>query len=159
MKHDARCGPTAPGAAVPGTATLDAPGTSATRTPARASTARDGSSANANRNAPRFQFLFGALGALSVAAIALAVALLRAPAPAPQRPWSGWQPADNGVDPAQQIAAYVAPQYRLDDGKQIVQVSGGPPTLKGEPLTLGVVRSGQTPASAGRQQRALPALR
>jgi hypothetical protein len=127
-----------------GTATLDAP---ATQLPARATPAREEASSTTNRNAPRFQFLFGALGALSVAAVALAIALLRAPAPAPERPWSGWQPANNGVDPAQQIAAYVAPQYRLDDGKQIVQVSGGPPTLKGQPLTLGVVRSGQTPAA------------
>jgi hypothetical protein len=134
-------------ATAPGGAGLEVPGTSATRAPARVRTARGGSSAGANRNAPRFQFLFGALGALSVAVVALAIALLRAPAPAPERPWSGWKPADNGVDPAQQIAAYVAPRYRLDDGKQIVQVSGGPPTLKGQPLTLGVVRSGQTPAA------------
>lgn len=130
-----------------GAATLDAPGASAAQPPARATPARGEPTANANRNAPRFQFLFGALGALSVAAVALAIALLRAPAPAPERPWSGWKPANNGVDPAQQIAAYLAPQYRLDDGKQIVQVSGGPPTLKGQPLTLGVVHSGQTPAA------------
>jgi hypothetical protein len=129
------------------TATLDAPAKPARRLPAHATATRDGASSNANRNAPRFQFLFGALGALSVAAVALAIALLRAPAPTPERPWSGWQPASDGVDPAQQIAAYVAPQYRLDDGKQIVQVSGGPPTLKGQPLTLGVVRSGQAPAA------------
>ncbi len=132
-------------------ATLDAPGTSGAqtlaRTPARSAPARGGAAASTNRNAPRFQFLFGALGALSVAAVALAIALLRAPAPAAERPWSGWKPANNGVDPAQQIAAYVAPQYRLGDGKQIVQVSGGPPTLKGQPLTLGVVHSGQTPAA------------
>ena len=97
--------------------------------------------------AARFQFLFGALGALAVAAVALTIALLRAPAPAPEAPWSGWKPAQNGVDPAQQIAAYVAPQYRLDNGQQIVQVTGGPPVLKGQPLTIGIVRSGQTPAA------------
>lgn len=100
----------------------------------------------ANPHAPRFQFLFGALGALSVAAVALAIALLRAPAAAPERPWSAWRPVSNGVDPAQQIAEYVAPQYRLSDGKQIVQAVGGPPTLKGQPLTVGIVHSGQTPA-------------
>ena len=130
-----------------GNPVLDAPGAPGTQLPAHATPARGGPSANTNRNAPRFQFLFGALGALSVAVVALAIALLRAPAPAPERPWSGWKPADNGVDPAQQIAAYVAPRYRLDDGKQIVAVTGGPPTLKGQPLTLGVVRSGQTPAA------------
>ncbi len=81
----------------------------------------------ANPHAPRFQFVFGVLGALSVAAIALAIALLRAPAAAPERPWSAWRPVANGVDPAQQIAEYVAPQYRLADGKQIVQAFGGRP--------------------------------
>jgi hypothetical protein len=130
-----------------GTAKLDTPGTSGPQGPRIPARAGGGASSSATRNAPRFQFLFGALGALSVAAIALAIALLRAPAPAPERPWSDWEPAANGVDPAQQIAAHVAPQYRLDDGKQIVQVSGGPPTLKGQPLTLGVVHSGETPAA------------
>ncbi|HEY2767627.1 MAG TPA: hypothetical protein VGI76_05185 [Solirubrobacteraceae bacterium] len=102
--------------------------------------------ARVNPHAPRFQFLFGALGALSVAAIALVIALLRSPAPAPERPWSAWEPTSSGVDPAQQIAAHVAPQYRLANGRQIVDVAGGPPTLKGQPLTIGVIHSGQTPA-------------
>ena len=102
--------------------------------------------AHVSPHAPRFQFLFGALGALSVAAIALVVALLRSPAPAPERPWSAWEPASGGVDPAQQIAAHIAPQYRLSNGRQIVEIAGGPPTLKGQPLTIGVIHSGQTPA-------------
>lgn len=102
--------------------------------------------ARANPHAPRFQFLFGALGALSVAAIALVIALVRSPAPAPERPWSDWEPTSSGLDPAQQIAAHIAHQYRLPNGRQIVEVAGGPPTLKGQPLTIGVIHSGQTPA-------------
>jgi hypothetical protein len=101
----------------------------------------------ANPHAPRFQFLFGALGALAIAALALAFALLRAPAATPEPPWSAWAPSQDGTDPAQQIADYVAPQYRLADGKQIVQVVGGPPALKGQPLTVGVVKSGKSPAA------------
>lgn len=145
-----------------GTATLAPPASIAVGAPAGqgqpASTAEDmgsGGDVGGNRpvatsgpnpHAPRFQFVFGALGALSVAAVALALALLRGPAAAPERPWSAWKPVASGVDPAQQIAEYVAPQYRLADGKQIVQAVGGPPTLKGQPLTLGIVHSGQTPA-------------
>lgn len=101
---------------------------------------------DANRHAHRFQFLFGALGAFSVAAVALAIALVRAPAPAAETPWSAWKPASGEVDPAQQIAAHVAPRYRLEDGKQLVQVTGGPPVLNGKPLTVGIFRSGQTPS-------------
>jgi hypothetical protein len=100
----------------------------------------------ANPHAPRFQFLFGALGALSVAAIALVIALLRAPAPAPQRPWSAWQPPSNDGDPAQQIAAYVAPHYRLPSGRQIVEAVGGPPSLDGQPLFIAINHSGQKSA-------------
>jgi hypothetical protein len=106
-----------------------------------------GSAPGANPHAPRFQFLFGALGALAVAALALVVMLLRAPAPTPEPPWSAWAPAQNGEDPARQIADYVAPQYRLGDGQQIVQVVGGPPALKGQPLTVGIVKSGKSPAA------------
>jgi hypothetical protein len=95
---------------------------------------------------PRFQFLFGALGALGVCAIGALVLLLSAPKASPAKPWSTWHPADDGVDPAQQIAAHVSPDYRMDDGKQIVRVSGGPPSLKGQPMTLGEIRSGQQPA-------------
>ncbi len=96
-------------------------------------------------HAPRFQFLMGALGALGVCAIALMVLLLSAPKATPPRPWSAWHPTDSGIDPAQQIAAHVAPEYRLDNGKQIVQVTGGPPELKGQPMTVGETRSGQQP--------------
>lgn len=97
-------------------------------------------------HAARFQFLFGALGAVAVTAIVLAAVLLSAPAKAPEKLWSTWRPHGDGSDPAQQIADHVSLQYRLDDGKQIVAVTGGPPALKGQPLTLGVVRSGQQPA-------------
>lgn len=97
-------------------------------------------------HAPRFQFLFGALGALGACAVALVVLILSAPKATPGPPWSGWHPIENGVDPAQQIAEHVAPDYQLDNGKQIVQVTGGPPTQNGQPLTLGVSASGQQPA-------------
>jgi hypothetical protein len=96
-------------------------------------------------HAPRFQFLLGALGALGVCAVGLVVLLLSAPKAAPPKPWSAWHPATSGIDPAEQIAAHVAPEYRLDNGKQIVQVTGGPPELKGQPMTIGETRSGQQP--------------
>ncbi len=95
---------------------------------------------------PRFQFLFGALGALGVCAIALVALLLSAPKATPAPPWSEWHPASNGIDPAQQIAEHVAPAYQLDNGKQIVQVTGGPPTQNGQLLTVGTTASGQQPA-------------
>ena len=95
--------------------------------------------------APRFQFLFGALGALGICAIGVAVLLISAPKSTPAKPWSAWHPTNDGVDPAQQIAAHVAPNYKLDDGRQIVRITGGPPSLKGQPMTLGEIRSGSNP--------------
>jgi hypothetical protein len=147
-EHAQRLSPSAAASAAP-PAALAAPVSAAPLAP---STDKPGSALasqapHASPHAPRFQFLFGALGALSVAAVALAVVLLRSPAPAPERPWSAWKPVAGEVDEAQQIAAYVAPQYRLPGGKQIVEVTGGPPSLKGQPLTVGVIRSGQAPAA------------
>jgi hypothetical protein len=98
--------------------------------------------AQAQSHTPRFQFLFGALGALGLCAIGVFVLLLSAPKAPPPKPWSAWQPASNGIDPAQQIATHVAPEYRLDNGKQIVEVTGGPPTLQGQPMAVGESRSG-----------------
>jgi hypothetical protein len=98
--------------------------------------------AKQHANAPRFQFLFGALAALGVCAVGVAVLLLSAPKAAAPKPWSAWRPAGSGIDPAQQIAAHVAPEYRLDNGRQIVEVTGGPPTLQGQPMTVGESRSG-----------------
>jgi hypothetical protein len=91
---------------------------------------------------PRFQFLLGALGALGVCTIGVFALLLSAPKAPPPKPWSAWQPVSGGIDPAQQIAAHVAPEYRLDSGRQIVEVTGGPPTLQGQPMAVGESRSG-----------------
>jgi hypothetical protein len=127
--------PTGPPPALPAPAATQSSAVDRPRVPTRA-----------HPHTPRFQFLFGALGALGVCAVALVVLLLSAPKPAPAPLWSEWDPAANGIDPAQQIAEHVAPAYRLDNGKQIVQVTGGPPTQNGQPLTLGVQGSGQAPA-------------
>lgn len=99
-------------------------------------------SAQTHDHTPRFQFLFGALGALGLCAIGVFVLLLSAPKAAPPKPWSAWRPASSGIDPAQQIAAHIAPEYRLGNGKQMVEVTGGPPTLQGQPMTVGESRSG-----------------
>lgn len=97
-------------------------------------------------HAPRFQFLFGALGALGVAAVALGVFLLFRPTPAPSAPWSDWVPSGSGGDPAQQIADHVAPMYQLAPGKQLLQISGGPQSVGGQPVVLALRTSGSTPA-------------
>jgi hypothetical protein len=116
--------------------------------PAQAATPAAPARASAGEppHAARFQFLFGALGALGVAAIALAAMLISTPAKAPAPPWSAWHPSSDGIDPAQQIADHVAPRYQLDNGRQIVQITGGPPAVRGQPLTVGIFKSGQSPA-------------
>jgi hypothetical protein len=97
--------------------------------------------------APRFQFLLGALGALAAAAAAIAVAIAASPTPAPPAAWSSWHPVSGSdVDPAQQIADHVAPNYRLDSGHQIVAVQGGPLSLGGQPAEVALRVSGSQPS-------------
>jgi hypothetical protein len=95
-------------------------------------------------HAPRFQFLFGALGALGVGAIALAVSLALAPTPTPGVPWAGWGPSGD-VDPAVQIAAHVEPQYLLSPGRHLVGVTGGPQAIGGQPVVVALRSSGSAP--------------
>jgi hypothetical protein len=99
-----------------------------------------------NTHGPRFQFLFGALGALGVAAVILTAAVLSAPAPAPSIPWTSWKLTENGVDPAQQIAERVGPQYKLPNGHELVSVIGGPQAVGGQPVVVALRSSGSEPA-------------
>lgn len=98
-------------------------------------------------HSPRFQFLFGALGALGVAAVALTIAVLTRPGAPPSLPWSSWHPAKDGGDPAQQIAEHVAPSYKLPDGHQLVGVGGGPQAMSGQPVVIALRSSGSEPAA------------
>lgn len=101
-------------------------------------------------HAPRVQFLLGALGALGVAAIAVAVSLALAPKPKPGVPWSSWKPSGD-TDPAVQIAEHVAPQYTSSPGHLLVNVSGGPQEIAGQPVALFVRSSGSKPVQLEEQ--------
>lgn len=101
-------------------------------------------------HAPRVQFLLGALGALGVAAIVVAVSLALAPKPKPGVPWSSWKPSGD-TDPAVQIAEHVAPQYTSSPGHLLVNVSGGPQEIAGQPVALFVRSSGSKPVQLEEQ--------
>jgi len=87
--------------------------------------------------APRFQFLLGALFALGVAALVgvVVVALQgRAPSSGPDLSWSPWHPTSN--NPTEQIAEHVAREYRLGTGNQLVAVQATPLEVDNVPLTI-----------------------
>jgi hypothetical protein len=76
--------------------------------------------------ASRFQLILGAL--LGIAAVAIVSALLvgTGPKAKPDPHWSGWKPTTKDrSDASQEIANHVAPSYRLDEGGQLVAVTGG----------------------------------
>ncbi len=77
----------------------------------------------------RFLVAYGALAlALGATAAGIVIALggrIGAAAPA----WSSWQPSGGGLGAAEQIAAHVAPLYRLPDGKQLVDVIAKAPSV------------------------------
>jgi hypothetical protein len=98
-------------------------------------------------HASRFQFLIGALVAIGGTAIAVTVAIVTGPAPKPGVAWSFWRPVSGAGDPAEQIALHVAPQYRLPDGHELVQVTGGPQAVGGQPVVLALRSSGSEPSA------------
>ena len=99
-------------------------------------------------HAPRFQFLFGALVTLGIAALATVVIIAaRGPQDAgPAGPaWSQWHPASDGSSAPEQIAQHVGREYRLSSGDQLVLVTGGALEVAGTQLTIAL----RKPANQG----------
>ncbi len=85
----------------------------------------------------RFALIYGALGAVLVAAIVLLVVFAtRSINPTPQ--WSAWKPSGGGQGAAQQIADHVAQSYHLPNGDQIVDVISRAPSIAPDKTTLPV---------------------
>jgi hypothetical protein len=93
----------------------------------------------------RFQVLTGVLIALALVAVTGAIAVAvggNGSEDAGAATWSPFRPASTGLDTgAQEIAAYVGPQYRLPAGQQIVSVKGGPMVIQGLPMQIAVRHS------------------
>jgi hypothetical protein len=99
--------------------------------------------------APRFHFLTGALVAIGLAAIVGVVAFVVAPGGGSDNGarWSAWRPTDtNGTTGAQQIADHVGAEYKLPDGRQIVNVGVTGLEIQGVPLSVAVR---ENPAQGG----------
>lgn len=90
----------------------------------------------------RFGFAFGVLAGVAVCAAALTVVLATAPGdtgPPLARNWSAWQPETTKMaEGAQDIAAHVGLQYKLDDGDQLTQVRSSRLEFQGSPLGVAV---------------------
>jgi hypothetical protein len=69
----------------------------------------------------RFVFIYGVLAIALGAAIA-GVVIYAGDVVHPGPAWSSWKPSGGGLGAAKQIAAHVAPAYRLPDGNQLVDV-------------------------------------
>jgi hypothetical protein len=90
--------------------------------------------------APRFHFLTGALVAVALAAVAgvaIFIALPGGGTDSGQR-WSSWTPTSGGQAGAEQIAEHVGVQYRLPNGRQIVNVGVTGLEIQGVPLAVAV---------------------
>jgi hypothetical protein len=87
----------------------------------------------------RFGLVLGALLGVAIATVAIGAAVYVGTGSGNGAPdgWSGWKPTtDDGEQAAKQIAAHVAPKYRLADGTQIVGVEGGPLEINALGLTV-----------------------
>jgi hypothetical protein len=86
----------------------------------------------------RFGFIIGALGGVILAAAAIAAIALTSSGTKEEglfRNWSKWQPEETSMTagPAE-IATHVAPQYKMDDGTQLVNVTAGPLAVQSVPI-------------------------
>jgi hypothetical protein len=86
----------------------------------------------------RFGFIAGALGGVVLAAAALALIVATTGGPADEglyKNWSRWHPLETSMSGGPpEIATHVAPEYKLDDGKQLVNVTAGPLEIRSVPL-------------------------
>ena len=85
----------------------------------------------------RFLIVYGILGlALAAGLASLAVYATRAVHPGPA--WSAWKPSGGGIGAAQNIAQHIAPEYRLPDGHQLVDIipKGPAVTLSGQTIPV-----------------------
>jgi hypothetical protein len=91
-------------------------------------------------HAARFQFVYGVLIGVGIAALVAAVLAFSGSNDRTQTVqlsnWSAWQPTRGAGDPIQQIIDHVGPEYRLASGKQAVAVTGGPSQVQGIPLVV-----------------------
>jgi hypothetical protein len=86
----------------------------------------------------RFGFIMGALGGVILAAAAIAAIALTSSGTKDEglfKNWSKWQPEETSMTagPAE-IATHVAPQYKMDDGTQLVNVTAGPLEVQSVPI-------------------------
>jgi len=92
--------------------------------------------------APRFHFLTGALMAVGLAALAGVVLFIVAPNNGSGdngvKNWSNWAPTTGGTAGAEQIAQHVGIQYKLPNGRQIVNVGVTGLEIQGVPLSVAV---------------------
>jgi hypothetical protein len=98
--------------------------------------------------APRFHFLTGALVAVGLAALAGLAVFIALPGGGTDGgpKWSSWTPTTGGTAGAEQIARHVGTQYKLSDGRQIVNVGVTGLEIQGVPLAVAVR---QDPAQGG----------
>ncbi len=90
----------------------------------------------------KFRVTYAALAALAALAVAALVVLLARPGPAPASAWSPWHPTTKSdADRAAEIASYVASQYRLASGSQLVTVQASDLTVQSIPVSFIAIRS------------------
>jgi hypothetical protein len=95
----------------------------------------------------RFRVVYVLLGAVVVLAAGALVYLLNQPGTEQRGPFSPWEPQSEAAeDRAQEIANFVAANYRLDADTQLVTVQAAPPRVQDFPLAA--VAIGSAPGGA-----------
>ncbi|HKP19694.1 MAG TPA: hypothetical protein VJT84_14555 [Gaiellaceae bacterium] len=112
----------------------------------------------AQENVPRHRFgiAYLILAACVGAAVGLAVVAATRDdgSEKPGAAWSAWRPVATGTLGVREIARYIAPQYRLSNGGQLVSVVAGPMVVPSEggllPVSAILIRSGKAGVASER---------
>jgi hypothetical protein len=91
--------------------------------------------ADARPHRLRFGIIYGALGAIVVAAL-VGAGIFATRSINPAAKWSTWKPTGGGQGAAHQIADHVAQEYRLSNGDQLVDIISKAPSIAPSTTTL-----------------------
>jgi hypothetical protein len=104
----------------------------------------------------RFSVAYVFLALLACCSLAALFVVVTGKRPGEGPKWSAWSPSADGAAGAEEIAAYIAPRYRLDTGQQIVGVQASQPVFQNISIEVIGISNASTTGLGGTGYRQAP---